>query len=91
MLVVRPAMPADFDSLMELAVLSGRGFTSLPEDEQTLRARLDLSQASFHSEVAAPEAWYTLMLEDLAEGDVVGVAGVKAGWASSARISRSVS
>ena len=79
MLVVRPAMPADFDSLMELAVLSGRGFTSLPEDEQTLRARLDLSQASFHSEVAAPEAWYTLMLEDLAEGDVVGVAGVKAG------------
>ena len=37
MLVVRPAGPADFDSLMELAVLSGRGFTSLPEDEATLK------------------------------------------------------
>ena len=64
MLIVRPAGPADFGSLMELAVLSGRGFTSLPEDEPTLRSRLDLSQASFEANVAAPEAWYTLMLED---------------------------
>lgn len=79
MLVVRPAGPADFDSLMELAVLSGRGFTSLPEDEPTLRARLDLSEASFTETVAAPEAWYTLMLEDTADGAVIGVAGVKAG------------
>ena len=79
MLVVRPAGPADFDSLMELAVLSGRGFTSLPEDEPTLRERLDLSQASFRAEVAAPESWYTLMLEDAETGAIEGVAGVKAG------------
>lgn len=79
MLVVRPAGSADFDALMELAVLSGRGFTSLPEDEPTLRARLALSEASFQAGVAAPEAWYTLMLEDLDAGDVIGVAGVKAG------------
>jgi arginine N-succinyltransferase len=79
MLVVRPAGLADFDSLMELAVLSGRGFTSLPEDEPTLRARLALSEASFQSGVAPPEAWYTLMLEDLDTGSVEGVAGVKAG------------
>jgi arginine N-succinyltransferase len=78
MLVVRPAVPADYDVLMELAVLSGRGFTSLPEDEPTLRARLDLSRASFADEVAPPEAWYTLMLEDAATGAVEGVAGVKA-------------
>lgn len=79
MLVVRPAGPADFDALMELAVLSGRGFTSLPEDEPTLRQRLELSEASFHGKVAAPEAWYTLMLEDLEDGEVAGVCGVKAG------------
>ncbi len=78
MLVVRPAVPADYDALMELAVLSGRGFTSLPEDEPTLRSRLDLSKASFAGEVAPPEAWYTLMLEDAASGAVEGVAGVKA-------------
>ena len=30
MLVVRPAGPADLDFLLELAILSGPGFTSLP-------------------------------------------------------------
>jgi arginine N-succinyltransferase len=79
MLVVRPALPADYDSLMELAVLSGRGFTSLPEDEPTLRDRLERSQASFAGETAAPDAWYTLMLEDLSDSKVIGVAAVKAG------------
>ncbi|MDG2527365.1 arginine N-succinyltransferase [Caulobacter endophyticus] len=78
MLVVRPAGSADFDSLMELAVLSGRGFTSLPEDEPTLRERLALSEASFQAGVAPLEAWYTLMLEDLETGVIDGVAGVKA-------------
>ena len=78
MLVVRPAGSTDFDALMELAVLSGRGFTSLPEDEPTLRARLALSEASFQSGVAPPEAWYTLILYDLEAGDIVGVAGIKA-------------
>ncbi|MBI1684397.1 arginine N-succinyltransferase [Caulobacter hibisci] len=78
MLVVRPAGSADFDSLMELAELSGRGFTSLPEDEPTLRERLALSEASFQAGVAPPEAWYTLMLEDLETGVIDGVAGVKA-------------
>jgi arginine N-succinyltransferase len=79
MLVVRPAGPADFESLMELAILSGRGFTSLPEDEATLRARLDLSKASFDGSVAPLGAWYTLMLEDADAGRIDGVAGVKAG------------
>jgi arginine N-succinyltransferase len=78
MLIVRPAGPTDFDSLMELARLSGRGFTSLPEDEPTLRERLDLSRRSFSGEIAPLEAWYTLMLEDDETGVVEGVAGVKA-------------
>ncbi|MDQ0463975.1 arginine N-succinyltransferase [Caulobacter ginsengisoli] len=79
MLVVRPALPADYDALMNLAVLSGRGFTSLPEDEPTLRDRLERSQASFAGETAAPDAYYTLMLEDLSDNAVIGVAAVKAG------------
>ena len=78
MLVVRPAGTGDLDTLMELAILSGRGFTSLPEDEPTLRQRLELSAASFGGQCAAPEAWYTLMLEDTDDGTVIGVAGVKA-------------
>lgn len=79
MLVVRPAGPADYDALMTLAVLSGRGFTSLPEDEPTLRGRLETSAASFAGQGSPLEAWYSLMLEDSDTGEVVGVAGVKAG------------
>lgn len=78
MLVVRPAVPADIDVLMELAVLSGRGFTSLPEDKGVLSARLALSEASFAGAVQPTEAWYTLMLEDSATGRVEGLAGVRA-------------
>lgn len=78
MLVVRPAGPADLDSLMELAILSGRGFTSLPEDETTLLARLNLSEASFTGAISAREAWYTLMLEDSDTGRIEGIAGVRA-------------
>jgi arginine N-succinyltransferase len=77
MLVVRPAGPQDFDTLMELAYLSGRGFTSLPADERTLRERLDASHASFAGAASQPDAWYTLMLEDARTGAVGGVAGVK--------------
>lgn len=78
MLVVRPAGPADLASLMELAVLSGRGFTSLPEDEATLLNRLTLSEASFTGAIAPREAWYTLMLEDMETGRIEGLCGVRA-------------
>ena len=79
MLFVRPAGPADIDALMELAFLSGRGFTSLPEDRPTLGDRLALSQASFAGEVEPRDAWYVLMLENSETGQVEGVAGVKGG------------
>ena len=52
MLIIRPAGPADLCALVELARLSGRGFTSLPEDEAILAARLYLSEASFNGAVA---------------------------------------
>jgi len=78
MLAVRQAGPGDLDSLMELAVLSGRGFTSLPEDEATLLNRLTLSEASFTGAVPPREAWYTLMLEDMETGRVEGLCGVRA-------------
>lgn len=78
MLVVRPAGPGDIAVLMELAHLSGRGFTSLPEDRPTLAGRLDQSAASFAGETAPADAWYTLMLEDGETGRVEGVAGVHA-------------
>ncbi len=77
-LLVRPAGPADYEALHEMAVLSGSGFTSHPDHEPTLRARLDCSEASFAGALAPLESWYTLMLEDAVTGEIDGVAGVKA-------------
>jgi arginine N-succinyltransferase len=78
MLVVRSAGPQDIVALMDLAHLSGSGFTSLPENPETLAGRLELSAASFRSEIAPEDSWYTLMLEDTANGRIEGVAGVRA-------------
>lgn len=78
MLVVRPAGPADFDDLYELAVRSGRGFTSLPEHEATLRERLRISELSFTGGLPPQDCWFTLMLEDASQGDVLGVSGIHA-------------
>ncbi|MDO1558553.1 arginine N-succinyltransferase [Brevundimonas sp. 2R-24] len=78
MLVVRPALPGDLDSLLELALLSGPGFTSLPEDPDVLSDRLELSRASFEQTIPPEERWYTLMLEESETGDIDGVCSVKA-------------
>jgi len=78
MLVVRPAGPADLDFLLELAILSGPGFTSLPEDPDQLSERLDLSRDSFAGKMEPQERWYTLMLEESDTGDVDGIGSVKA-------------
>ena len=78
MLVVRPAGPADFDSLWELAQASGPGFTSLPEDEPTLRRRLDCAEGSFSGALKREDCWYVLMIENTQTGKVDGIAGVKA-------------
>lgn len=78
MLVVRPAGPDDYDALMRLAVASGPGFTSLPEHEPTLRERLHLSEESFAGRGPPLSRRYTLMLENDAGGEVLGVAGAAA-------------
>jgi len=78
MLVVRPAGPADLDFLLELAILSGPGFTSLPEDPDQLVERLDLSRDSFAGRIDVQQRWYTLMLEESDTGDVDGIGSVKA-------------
>ena len=78
MLVVRPAGPADLDHLLELAILSGPGFTSLPEDPDQLVDRLDISRDSFAGVLPPQDRWYTLMMEETDTGDVDGIASVKA-------------
>jgi arginine N-succinyltransferase len=71
MLVVRPARPDDYDAFMGFAKRSGPGFTSLPEDEAILRARLEKSVKTFASADPTPDSdggIYLLMIERFADG-----------------------
>lgn len=79
MVIVRPATVADLPALLELRALAGPGFTSLAVGEDLLARRLEQSVASFGADVEAPHAErYVLMLEDVARGEVIGTAQVKA-------------
>jgi arginine N-succinyltransferase len=71
MLVVRPATPDDYDAFMGFAKRSGPGFTSLPEDEAILRARLEKSVKTFASDGHPPDGdggIYLLMIESAKTG-----------------------
>ncbi len=74
---VRPAQAEDLDALLELARLSGGGMTNLPNDAETLRARLEWSAESFAKPVTAPQdEVYMLVLEEPENGHVVGTASI---------------
>jgi arginine N-succinyltransferase len=78
MLVVRPAHTGDLGTLMDLARLSGPGFTSLPVDAEQLHKRLAAAETAFRAGEVPETAKYLLMLEDTATGEIIGTAGVKA-------------
>lgn len=78
--VMRPSRLDDLPALMELADLSGPGFTSLPVDEPILKERLDKSDRAFNGRLEKIEyGKYLLMMEDARTGEVVGCSAVKAG------------
>ncbi len=80
MYVVRPIEARDLDAFLELARLSGPGFTSLPDDPELLEKRVTLSLESFALSTDKPaEDGYLLVLEDLQSGKVVGTSAVKNG------------
>lgn len=70
----------DFDALMQLAELSGPGFTSLPVDEDRMRWLLDASHKAFNDRLG-PGAYgkFLMMMEHVDTGEVVGCSAVKAG------------
>lgn len=70
---VRPARAADLPALMDLARLTGGGFTNLPADAAALAERLAWSDASFVRIEAAPDdELYILLLEQTATGRIGG-------------------
>ncbi|KCZ94657.1 arginine N-succinyltransferase [Hyphomonas johnsonii] len=78
--VMRPSRLDDFDALLQLAQLSGPGFTSLPVDEGILKERLEKSERAFSGRQKRIDyGKYLLMMEHLDTGEVVGCSAVKAG------------
>lgn len=70
---VRAARVADLPALLELAKLTGGGFTNLPADEAALAERLALSDASFaRIEDTPDDELYILLLEQTATGRIGG-------------------
>ncbi|MGY5450766.1 arginine N-succinyltransferase [Agarivorans sp. MS3-6] len=79
MLVIRPIKEADYPALLQMAVASGIGFTSLPVDEPLLREKLAHSIRSFAAEADKPgDQHYLMVAEDTESGEVVGTCAIDA-------------
>jgi len=78
MLIIRPITSADYPALMQIAIDTGVGFTSLPTNETLLRSRIEHSEASFAVETDKPgDQGYLLVMEDTETGEIVGTSGLE--------------
>ena len=79
MLLIRPIRQSDYPVLMQIAIESGAGFTSLPVNEQKLQAKIARSEQSFATAVETMgDQGYLFVLEDTSTGEIVGTSGIEA-------------
>jgi len=79
MLLIRPITQADYPALMQIAVESGAGFTSLPVNEQKLKQKIAHSEHSFAIDTDKPgNQGYLFVLEDTDTGEILGTSGIEA-------------
>lgn len=78
MMIVRPVRIADLPAIERMAVDSGIGVTSLPNNREKLFEKIQLSLSSFEHEAVAGTGreYYMLVLER--DGEVVGTASISA-------------
>lgn len=78
-MVIRPIRKSDFAELVKIADESGHGFTSLPNNEELLAAKIARSEVSFTKTVDCPQdEGYLFVLEDTETGEVVGTSAIEA-------------
>ncbi|MDQ3040344.1 MAG: arginine N-succinyltransferase, partial [Pseudomonadota bacterium] len=75
---LRPIQQDDLDALHAFAAASSHGLTTLPNDLQQLRGRIERSLHSFATNDVSGEESYLFVLEDLSAERVVGVSGISA-------------
>ncbi|MES0873719.1 arginine N-succinyltransferase [Sinimarinibacterium thermocellulolyticum] len=76
---IRPIQADDLDALLQMARTAGAGFTSLPPDRDTLRAKIERSLRSFAEPVNEPgHQRYMFVLVESETGEVGGCCAVEA-------------
>jgi arginine N-succinyltransferase len=74
---VRPARGEDFDSIYEMAKLTGGGFTNLPPDRGALVDKLVRSEKAFGSDAREPgDDLFLMVLENTETGQIRGTCQV---------------
>lgn len=74
---IRPARASDVDALLDLAEMTGGGFTNLPPNRDALARRIAWSEESFAKDLQAPDnELYMLFLEEAGTGRIGGTACV---------------
>ena len=74
---VRPVRSDDFESVYEMAKLTGGGFTNLPPDRGTLVDKIVRSEHAFQADKAAPEPdLFMFVLENVETGQIRGTCQV---------------
>lgn len=78
MMIIRPIVETDLNSLKRMAENAGVGFTSLPANLDLLIARIADAQAAFSSDQDSEENQsYLFVLEDTINGEIAGVCGIE--------------
>lgn len=78
-MIIRPIAHSDLPALEQIAVESGPGFTSLMDDRDFLRRKIQHSIDSLEKTVTQPgREGYLFVLEDPETGDVIGTTGMEA-------------
>lgn len=78
-MIIRPIAHTDLDTLYQIAIESGPGFTSLMPDRDALARKIEHSIASFSRAVSTPgDEHYLFVLEDETTGAIMGTTGIEA-------------
>ncbi|MGH8435668.1 MAG: arginine N-succinyltransferase [Pseudomonas sp.] len=74
-MIVRPVRNADLPALMQLALSTGAGLTTLPANEERLAHRVGWAEKTFRGEAERADADYLFVLEG-DDGQVVGISAI---------------
>lgn len=77
MMVIRPVTRDDKQALLKLATKTGVGFTSLPNNEARLAARIERMIETWEGKAPIHDQGYLFVLEDTESKQVVGISGVE--------------